>query len=120
MNHKDLDVWKKSMDLVTEIYSVTTNFPVDEKFGIVSQIRRAAVSIPSNIAEGCTRYSDKEVSHFIDIAIGSLAELETQLLISKNLGYIKDDKIMQEICSVGQMLSGLKRHLKSKNSNYQY
>lgn len=117
MNHKDMDVWKKSLDLVTDVYSVTSNFPTDEKFGIVSQIRRAAVSIPSNIAEGCARYSDKEVLHFLDIAAGSLAELETQLLISKNLGFLRDDDLLQRIYPIGQMLSGLKRHLKQKDMN---
>ena len=117
MNHKDLDVWKKSIELVTEIYSVTSNFPNEEKFGIVSQIRRAAVSIPSNIAEGCARYSDKEALHFLDIAAGSLAELETQLIIANNLGFIRNNEILQKIYPIGQMLSGLKRHLKQKEKN---
>ena len=112
MDHKDLDVWKKSMDLVTNIYSITKDFPADEKFGIVLQIRRAAVSVPSNIAEGCARYSNKENLHFLDIAAGSLAELETQLIISKNLGFIENDEILQKIYPIGQMISGLKRHLK--------
>ncbi len=70
MNHKDLDVWKKSMDLVELIYSLTSQFPTDEKFGLVSQMRRAAVSIPSNIAEGAARKGDKELIQFLMIAIG--------------------------------------------------
>lgn len=115
MNHKDLDVWKKSIDLVTEIYSVTSNFPDGEKYGIVSQIRRAAVSIPSNIAEGCARFSDREVLHFLDIAAGSLAELETQLIISKNLGFIDSEELLQKTYPIGQMISDLKRHLKQKD-----
>ena len=114
MDHKDLDVWKKSIELVTEIYSITANFPNEEKYGIVSQIRRAAVSIPSNIAEGCARFSDKENLRFFDIARGSLAELETQLIISKNLGFIDSDNLIKKISTIAQMLSGLKRHLKQK------
>ena len=117
MDHKDLDVWKKSIELVTEIYSITANFPNEEKYGIVSQIRRAAVSIPSNIAEGCARFSDKENLRFLDIARGSLAELETQLIISKNLGFIDSDNLIQKIYPIAQMLSGLKRHLKQKEIN---
>ena len=114
MDHKDLDVWKKSIEIITEIYSITANFPNEEKYGIVSQIRRAAVSIPSNIAEGCARYSDKENIRFLDIASGSLAELETQLIISKNLGFIESDDIINKLYPISQMISGLKRHLKSK------
>ena len=114
MNHKNLDVWKKSISLVKNIYSVTRNFPDDEKFGIVNQIRRAAVSIPSNIAEGCGRCSDKELLRFLDIANGSLAELETQLIISEQLGYIASNDLIKQINSLGQILSGLKRHIKQK------
>ena len=114
MNHKELDVWKESINLVTKIYSITANFPNDEKFGIVSQMRRSAVSIPSNIAEGCARISDKDNMRFIDIASGSLAELETQIIIAKNLGFIDSDYQLLEIDKIGQMLSGLKRHLKQK------
>ena len=114
MDHKDLDVWKKSIELVTEIYSITANFPNEEKYGIVSQIRRAAISVPSNIAEGCARFSDKENLRFLDIARGSLAELETQLIISKNLGFIDSDNLIKKISTIAQMLSGLKRHLKQK------
>ena len=117
MDHKDLDVWKKSIELVTEIYSVTANFPNEEKYGIVSQIRRAAISVPSNIAEGCARFSNKENLRFLDIARGSLAELETQLIISKNLGFIDSDNLIQKIHPIAQMLSGLKKHLKQKEIN---
>ncbi len=117
MNHKDLDIWKKSISLVTEIYSITKDFPKEEIFGIVNQIRRASVSIPSNIAEGCARTSDKDLLRFLAIATGSLAELETQLLISQELGYLKSDSIFKQIDKIGQLLSGLKRHLKNKNSN---
>jgi four helix bundle protein len=78
MNHKDLDVWKKSMNLVVLIYDITSKFPSDERFGLTSQMRRAAVSIPSNIAEGAARKGDKEFIQFLMIALGSLSELETQ------------------------------------------
>lgn len=78
MDHKDLDVWKKSMDLVESIYKITQIFPDSEKFGLTTQMRRAVVSIPSNIAEGSARKGDKELIQFLHIAIGSLSELETQ------------------------------------------
>ena len=115
MNHKDLDVWKQSISLVTNVYTETKKFPDEEKYCIVNQIRRAAISIPSNIAEGCARFSDKEVLRFLDIASGSLAELETQLIISEQLGYIEPKSLMEQIKAIGQMLSGLKRHLRQKS-----
>ena len=114
MNHKDLEVWKESIELVTEIYKLTSEFPTEEKFGIVNQIRRAAVSVPSNIAEGSARSSDKENLRFLDMACGSLAELETQILISENVGFINSQEIITKIDNIGKMLSGLKRHLKNK------
>ena len=117
MNHKDLEVWKKSMELVIDIYKITQKFPDIEKFGLINQIRRAAVSVPSNIAEGCARNSDKDNLRFIDIACGSLAEIETQLLISVQLGYYEMNKaelIMDKIDNIGKMLSGLKKYLKNK------
>lgn len=91
MNHKDLDVWKRSMDLVEEIYKVTSNFPSSEIYGLTNQLRRASVSIPSNIAEGAARKSNKELLYFINVAIGSVAEIETQLLIAVRLEYINED-----------------------------
>ena len=87
--HKDLDVWKKSINLVTEIYKVTKDYPQSELYGLTNQIRRCSVSISSNIAEGAARTSSKEFSHFLSITLGSIAELETQILISQNLGYIR-------------------------------
>ncbi len=92
MNHQDMDVWKNSIEMVTNIYNLTNNFPESENYNLTSQIRRSAISVPSNIAEGCARFSDKETLKFISIAIGSIAELETQIIIAKNLTYIKDDK----------------------------
>lgn len=80
------------MDLVEEIYKLTASFPIEEKFGMVSQMTRAAVSIPSNIAEGAGRNSDKDFAHFISIAIGSLYELNTQIVLSERLGYINQSQ----------------------------
>ncbi len=86
--HKDLRVWQKGMELVEEIYALTATFPQSEIFGLTSQIRRSAVSIPSNIAEGAARGTKEEFIHFLYIALGSLAELETQLLIAQRLGFL--------------------------------
>ena len=88
--HKDLDVWKKSMAFVTTIYKVTQDFPKEEIYGITNQMRRAAVSIPSNISEGASRGYEKEFIQFLHIALGSLSELETQILISRNLDFISE------------------------------
>lgn len=85
--HKDLEVWKKSISLISSIYTATTDFPASEVYGITNQIRRSAVSIPSNIAEGSARQGNKEFVQFLYISLGSLAELETQLNIARNLDY---------------------------------
>lgn len=114
MNHKDLDAWKKSVDLVIKIYDITKQFPKEEMFGIVNQMRRSAVSVPSNIAEGCARYSDKDTLRFIDIAFGSIAELETQLIIAEQLGYCESNELLDDIDKIEKLLSGLRRHLKNK------
>ena len=87
-NYNNLQIWQQAMDLVEDMYKLTASFPTEEKFGIVSQMTRAAVSIPSNIAEGAGRNSDKDFAHFISIAIGSLYELNTQIVLSERLGYI--------------------------------
>ena len=115
MDHKELDVWKKSMVLVTDIYKISNNFPNSELYGLTSQIRRAAVSIPSNIAEGTARKGDKELIQFISIALGSLAEIETQYLIAINLKYIEEDKIMlASMTDVKKLLLGFRNYLKRK------
>ena len=88
--HKELNVWKKSMQLVTLIYQYTKTFPKEELYGLASQMRRAAVSIPSNIAEGYGRISDKELLHFLYIALGSSSELETQIIIANNLTFLAE------------------------------
>jgi len=85
--HKDLDVWKLSIQLLKDIYQLTSKFPSEEKFGLVAQIRRAVVSIPSNISEGAARNSDKDYIRFLYISLGSLSEIETQLIIAEELGF---------------------------------
>ena len=94
-SHKELKVWQKGIELVKVIYNVTNDFPKAEQFGLTSQIRRCSVSIPSNIAEGCGRHSDKELIHFLYITLGSASELETQIIISQELGFL--DKEISEI-----------------------
>lgn len=115
MHHKDLEAWKEAINYVTKIYLVTNKFPKEEMYGLTSQIRRSAISIPSNIAEGCARYSSKETSRFLDISLGSIAELETQLIISQNLGYLNNlNDLLSELQRVNALTLGLKKHLDKK------
>lgn len=114
--HKDLDAWKLSMDLVLDIYLKTKSFPSDEKFGLTNQIRRAAVSIPSNIAEGATRNSNKEFLQFLYISLGSASELETQFIIALNLNYISledYESINSQIEIVSKLIMGLIKYRKT-------
>ena len=90
-NFRNLEVWKEAIDLASLVYTLTKKFPKQEQYGLVSQINRCSVSIPSNIAEGCSRSSEKEYSRFLEIAIGSSFEMETQLEISKNLNYLDSE-----------------------------
>jgi four helix bundle protein len=116
--HRDLRVWNNSIDLVTKIYKITNDFPKEELFGLTSQIRRSAVSIPSNIAEGAARTSKKEFLNFLSIALGSSSELETQLIISKNLKYIgiEDYQVfINDLIEIQKMIHGLMKNLKSTN-----
>lgn len=113
-SYKDLQVWEKSIQLVKAIYLVTERFPQSEKFGLVDQLRRAAVSVPSNIAEGYGRNSSKERSQFISVARGSGAEVEAQLTVAKELGFIPADeftKTEQLVVEVLKMLTGLRKSL---------
>lgn len=115
MNHKDLEVWIKSMDLVEDVYALSKFFPNDEKFGLTNQIRRASVSVPSNISEGAARKSDKEFIQFLYIALGSLSELETQYLIAVRLKYIIENiEIENKINEVKRMIVGLRNYLLNK------
>ena len=111
-SHMDLDVWKLSMDFVDELYNLTDKFPDSEKFGLVSQLRRAGVSIPSNIAEGAGRFHVKEFIRFLYISMGSLSEVETQLEIARRRGYILSTETqLTSIIRLRKMLNGLIKHL---------
>ena len=113
--HEKLDVWKKSIELVVRIYRATEAFPDHERYGLTSQIRRASVSIPANIAEGAARQSSKEFAHFLSNAQGSASELETELIIADRLEYLGSGEYVEmrnEIDSVGRMLVGLSRNVK--------
>lgn len=114
MDHKELDAWKVSVDLSVEIYSLTQTFPKEEIFGLVQQMRRSAISIPSNIAEGCARNSTKETIHFLYVSLGSLAELETQIVIASKLGFVNElDEFLKKSNKLKQIILGLIRYLKS-------
>lgn len=115
--HEKLDVWNKAVEMVTMVYAVTKSFPSDERFGLTSQVRRAAVSVPANIAEGAARQSDKEFCHFLSVAQGSASELETELLIAKNLGYLSTEdhaRIYSEINLIARMLVGLSKSVRDR------
>lgn len=115
MEHKKLDVWNKSIELVVEIYNVTNSFPKEEIYGLTSQMRRSAVSIPSNISEGSARKGNAETIQFLHIALGSIAELETQLIISQKIGYIKSvENLCTSLTEIKQMTLGLIKFLKTK------
>lgn len=112
---KKLNVWQKSMELVTSVYKISKDFPVEEKYGLTSQITRSAVSIPSNIAEGSSRFSERDYFRFLEIALGSAFELETQLIIVEKLEIVKSPELtilIDEIKAIQKMLSGLMSKLK--------
>lgn len=114
--HKDLDVWKYSRAFVSAVYALTKEFPKEEIYGLTSQIRRCAVSIPSNIAEGSARKGDKEYIHFLYIALGSMAELETQLFIAFDLGYLTDvNEHEASIIRIRSMILGLINYLEKRS-----
>jgi four helix bundle protein len=114
-SYRDLNVWKLSIELVKDIYQVTTKFPQVEIYGLTNQLRRAAISIPSNIAEGQGRNSFKEFKQFLAVALGSLAELETQLIISHEIGYLNQEnlsKLSVALDNIRKMLKALANSLK--------
>ena len=119
MGFKSLDVWQLSKDLTVKIYAITENFPAKEQFGLTSQIRRSAISIISNIAEGSAKGSNADFARFISIAQGSIAELEAQLIIANEIKYL-DNNLFNEICEkisiIGKMLRGLKNSILRKSS----
>jgi four helix bundle protein len=108
--HKDLDVWNYAINFVTELYQITAKFPKEETYGLSSQMRRAAVSIPSNIAEGAARNHKNEFRQFLYISLSSAAELETQLIISEKLSYIsknQNENLIDKLNTISRMLQGL-------------
>ena len=112
-DYKELMVWQKSMDLVCAVYTCTKSFPKEELYGLTSQIRRASVSIPSNIAEGASRAGSKEFMQFLHIARGSASELETQLLLAERIGYLPtNNNIFANVTSVKQLINGLIRSIR--------
>ena len=117
-NFKELKIWTKALDLSMSVYKVTASFPKDDRFGLISQIKRSAVSIPSNIAEGAGRNSDKEFIYFLSVANGSAYEIQTQLLISNNLKFLKDnvlESMLNELDEIQKMNYNFQKILK-KNS----
>jgi four helix bundle protein len=113
--YTDLEVWQAAMDLVMGIYEITQSFPREEIYGLTSQLRRAAVSVPSNIAEGKGKSSDKELVQFLNHSRGSLFEIETQVAIARSIGYLNaetSEAIFRQTSRVGQLLNGLIRALR--------
>lgn len=118
MDHKELDVWKKSIDLVETIYKISAEFPASEIYGLTNQIRRASVSISSNIAEGAGRNSDKELLYFLNVALGSLAEVETQVEITLRLNFISTaNTIFEQITEVRKLIIGFRNYIKKKSNH---
>lgn len=118
-NYKDLDLYKAAKDLVLSVYALLRKFPKEEQYALCDQLRRAAISIPSNIAEGSGRTSAKDQAHFFEIAFGSLMEIECQLDIACDLGYISNEELESlnaQIARVAAMLSGMRRKLLGENS----
>jgi four helix bundle protein len=112
--HQKLEAWIKALELVIEIYRRTEKFPRDERYGLTSQIRRAAVSIPVNIAEGAGRHSKKEFAHFLSNSQGSASELETELTIAHRLGYLDESsfaELIGQLDRIGRLITGLNHHL---------
>ena len=119
-SYRDLRVWQLSVDMVEHVYRVTANLPKSEIYGLTSQIQKAAVSVPSNLAEGHTRDSTKEYLYFLSVALGSIAELETQLIIAQRLGYFPANEmnsLLSEIDTVGKMLRAIQKTLRTKLQN---
>jgi four helix bundle protein len=112
--YEDLIAWQKAHALVLRVYSATQSFPADERFGLTSQIRRAAVSIPSNIAEGFGRHSRPDYLRFLDMALGSTYEVQTQLRLARDLKYLDDPAALSEVAEVERILNGLIRSLRNK------
>ena len=115
-SYRDLEVWQKAMALVREIYDVTDGYPGEEKFGLVSKIRRSAVSIASNIAKGHARAGTAEFKHSVSMAMGSVAERETQIILSADLGHVNGDagaNLLNQLDIIGKLLRGLHKSLET-------
>lgn len=115
--HKKLDAWKLSMDLVIEVYRATEKFPARERYGLFDQMRRASVSIPSNIAEGAARQTRREFINYLHIAQGSLSELDTQLEVARRLGYVDEktqNSLDEQMTRIDKTITGLIRYLKNE------
>jgi four helix bundle protein len=118
-NYRDLIAWQKAMDLAAMVYQMSHTFPKEEQYGLTSQIRRAVVSVPSNIAEGHARRSTKEFIHFLSVAHGSLAEIETQFLLAERLNYLSKAEsldVIKRTSEVGRLINGLIKSLKPSNN----
>jgi four helix bundle protein len=113
-NFRELKIWQESMKIVKSVYSLTSNLPSDERFGLVSQINRCSISIPSNIAEGSGRTSNKEFIHFLNISISSSFELETQLILANDLFNTDSEEIIEKINELQKMIVGFKKSLDVK------
>jgi len=119
MTHTDLDIWKIGVDLVSDIYRLTRTFPKMENYGLASQMQRSAISYPSNIAEGAARDSIAEYVRFVYISLGSLSELETQIIISKNLGYVSDvTTLLNKVETLRKMTLKFIEYLKNKREKH--
>lgn len=112
---KKLEIWKRSRLLVKRVYIILKNFPETEKFGLVSQLKRAVISVPSNISEGCGRRTNKDLSRFLDIAVGSFCEIETQIYLAQDLSFISNEQtdiILNETIEIRKMIIGFQNTLK--------
>lgn len=117
MTHKDIEVWQKAIAFVMDLYHKTSSFPKEELYGLVSQLRRSTVSIPSNIAEGAALQSNKEYIQFLYVALGSLMDLDTQLIIAKNLNFLSNESLndlQSKTNEIGKMLNGFIQYRKYK------
>lgn len=111
---RELKIWKKAIEVSKKVYLLTKIFPDDEKFGLVSQLRRASVSVSSNIAEGCGRRTNRDLANFLDIALGSVREIESQLYLAKELGFLGEvelDELSLELEELGKMISGFRGYV---------
>jgi len=114
--HRDLDVWREGIELVVKVYEIVQKFPNEERYGLVDQIKRSAISIPSNIAEGAARNSKKEFLQFLYISLGSVSELETQLIIANRLGFLDNEEIFSLIEKERSKLLGLIKYLRDEKN----